>query len=157
MWATLWQVGRSRRPGGCDGDVGERGLAHLVEERREIDAKVGCRAGPATFVPLERTLDQELFRAREGFFQSYRSIAPDSLTIEYVGQHMGDGWPILENMWQQNQSKIEIEEVEMILSGNEVACHNRNKVKGTETSIETIEIYCFGDKGDLHVRYFIRS
>ncbi|MBT3410703.1 nuclear transport factor 2 family protein [Paraglaciecola sp.] len=94
---------------------------------------------------------------REGFFQSYRSIAPDSLTIEYVGKHTGDGWPILENMWQQNQSKIEIEEVEMILSGNEVACHNRNKVKGTETSIETIEIYCFGDKGDLHVRYFIRS
>lgn len=92
---------------------------------------------------------------RDGFFQSYRDIAPGVLTIEYVGKHSGDGWQILEGMWQKNQSQIEIEEVEMILNGSEVACHNRNNIKGTENSIETIEIYRFDDNGDVHVRYFI--
>tara|TARA_R110002110_G_C13470525_1_gene720951 strand:+ start:66223 stop:66543 length:321 start_codon:yes stop_codon:yes gene_type:complete len=93
----------------------------------------------------------------DGFFQCYRAIAPGSLTIEYVGKHTGDGWQILEGMWQQNQSKIEIEEVEMILNGNEVACHNRNNIRGTDNCIETIEIYRFDDNGEVHVRYFIRA
>lgn len=93
---------------------------------------------------------------REGFFQSYRDIVLGKFTIEYVGKHSGDGWQILENMWQKNQPQIDIEEVELILNGTEVACHNRNNINGTENSIETIEIYRFDDNGDLHVRYFIR-
>ncbi|NHN38224.1 nuclear transport factor 2 family protein [Pseudomaricurvus alcaniphilus] len=94
---------------------------------------------------------------KDGFFQSYRAIATGNLTIEYVGKHSGDGWPILKGMWEQNQPKIDIEEVEMILNGNEVACHNRNKLKGSDLAIETIEIYRFEDNGDLHIRYFIRQ
>ena len=45
----------------------------------------------------------------------------------------------------------------MILNGSEVACHNRNNIKGTSNSIETIEIYRFDNNGDVHVRYFIRA
>ena len=52
-------------------------------------------------------------------------------------------------------AKIEIEEVAMVINGCEVACHNRNKIKGTDSAIETIEIYRFGSDGDLFVRYFI--
>ena len=92
---------------------------------------------------------------KEGFFNCYRAIAPTRLEIEYVGKHTGDGWPILEGMWENNQAKIEIEEVAMVINGCEAACHNRNNIKGTDSAIETIEIYRFGNDGDVYVRYFI--
>ena len=44
----------------------------------------------------------------------------------------------------------------LIINGNEVACHNRNKVRGSALAIETIELYHF-DNGRLTVRYFIRQ
>ena len=44
-----------------------------------------------------------------------------------------------------------------IINGNEVACHNRNKVKGSTVVIDTIELYSFGEGGQLSVRYFIRQ
>ena len=94
---------------------------------------------------------------KEGFFNSYRGIVGGALHIEYVGKHSGDGWPILEGMWEQNQPKIDIDEVAMIINGCEVACHNRNKVKGTDMAIETIEIYKFSDNGDVNIRYFIQE
>ena len=46
--------------------------------------------------------------------------------------------------------------VAMIINGQEVACHNLNKVRGTTLAIETIELYHF-DAGRLLVRYFIRQ
>lgn len=94
---------------------------------------------------------------REGFFSCYKSVAPDDLHIEYVGKHEGDGWQILEGMWAQQQQNIEIEEVALIHNGEEVACHNRNKVKGTEMAIDTIEIYDFSVAGKVSVRYFINA
>ena len=94
---------------------------------------------------------------KEGFFAAYRSVAPQGLQIEYVGRGPAtEGWPVLEGMWTQQSAKIEIEEVALIINGNEVACHNRNKVRGSALAIETIELYHF-DNGRLTVRYFIRQ
>ena len=63
---------------------------------------------------------------------------------------------MLEGMWAQQSAKIEIEEVALIVNGNEAACHNRNKVRGSTLAIETIELYSF-DNGKLTVRYFVRQ
>lgn len=94
---------------------------------------------------------------REGFFQAYADIAPGGLHIEYVGAHSGDGIPILEGMWEQSRPSIEIEEVALIVIGDEAVAHNRNKVKGSDMVIETIEQYRFGDDGSVSVRYFIKK
>jgi hypothetical protein len=91
---------------------------------------------------------------REAFFAAYRAAAPNGLLIEYVGRPASDGWPVLEGMWLQQSAKIEIEEVVAIVNGQEAACHNRNKIRGTTKAIDTIELYRF-DQGRLHVRYFI--
>lgn len=91
---------------------------------------------------------------RDGFMKAYRSAAPKGLQIEYVGKASTDGWPVLEGMWSQQSSKIEIEELALIVNGNEVACHNLNKVRGTTVAIETIELYRF-EEGHLSIRYFV--
>jgi hypothetical protein len=90
------------------------------------------------------------------FFDEYRAMAPNGLQIEYVGRPATDGWPVLDNMWAQQNAKIEIQEVFTVINGNEAACHNRNTVRGTATAIETIELYRF-DAGRLLVRYFIKQ
>src|SRR5271170_126319 len=90
---------------------------------------------------------------KAAFFGAYSAVAPSGLQIEYVGRPAGDGWPILEAMWAQQSAKIEIEEVAAIINGNEAACHNRNRVRGTAVAIETIELYQF-ESGRLLVRYF---
>jgi len=93
---------------------------------------------------------------KAAFFNAYREVAPNELTIEYVGRGpAADGWAVLEGMWSQQSAKIEIEEVAAIVNGNEAACHNRNKIRGTDKAIETLELYRFDDGGRLHVRYFI--
>jgi hypothetical protein len=93
---------------------------------------------------------------KSAFFDAYRQAAPDGLQIEYVGRPAAEGWPILEGMWANQNAKIEIEEVLAIVNGDEAACHNRNKVRGAATAIETIELYHF-DAGRLYVRYFIKQ
>jgi ketosteroid isomerase-like protein len=95
---------------------------------------------------------------KEAFFDAYRSVSPQGLQIEYVGRGpAADGWPVLEAMWSQQSAKIEIEEVLLIVNGDEAACHNRNKVRGTAVAIETIEIYRFDGTGRLAVRYFVKQ
>lgn len=91
---------------------------------------------------------------KAGFLAAYRSVAPNGLRIEYVGRPEADGWPVLEQMWEQQSARVEIEEVVAIVNGQEAACHNRNKLRGTAKAIETVETYRFG-AGTLHVRYFI--
>lgn len=94
---------------------------------------------------------------KQAFLAAYRSVAPKGLLIEYVGRSPAtDGWPVLEGMWAAQSAKIEIEEVALVINGNEAACHNRNKVRGTTMTIETIEVYRFDD-GVLSVRYFVRQ
>lgn len=89
------------------------------------------------------------------FFDTYRAVAPKGLTIEYVGRPATEGWAVLEGMWVAQNAKVEVEEVLAVVSGNEAACHNRNKLRGTATVIETVELYRF-DEGHLTVRYFIQ-
>lgn len=89
------------------------------------------------------------------FFALYRGAAPQGLTVEYVGRPATDGWAVLDGMWAAQNAKIEVEEVLAIVAGNEAACHNRNKVRGTAVAIETLELYRF-DNGHLTVRYFIQ-
>lgn len=93
---------------------------------------------------------------KEAFLGAYRAAAPNGLQIEYVGRPAAEGWPVLEGMWARQSAKIEMEEVAAIVNGNEAACHNRNKVRGTTMAIETIELYRF-DEGRLSVRYFIKQ
>ncbi len=94
---------------------------------------------------------------REGFFKAYQDIAPAGLHIEYVGGVSGDGIAILQGMWAQQQAAIEIEEVALIVIGDEAVAHNRNIVKGSDMVIETIEHYHFSSDGRVSVRYFIKK
>jgi hypothetical protein len=91
---------------------------------------------------------------REKFFELYRAIAPKSLTIEYVGQPIKDGWAVLEGMWTGQAGKVQAEEIASIVNGSEAANYVHNHVVGTDKIIKTIEIYSFGE-GTLAVRYFI--
>lgn len=94
---------------------------------------------------------------KAAFFDAYRAAAPAGLRIEYVGRGPAtDGWPVLEGMWAQQSAKIEIEEVTLIVNGTEAAAHNRNKVRGTDLAIETVELYRF-EAGCLSVRYFVKQ
>ena len=92
---------------------------------------------------------------KAGFFDAYRSVAPNGLQIEYVGRPPSDGWPVLEHMWTQQSAKIEIEELLLVINGTEAACHALNKVRGTAMAIHTLELYAF-EAGRLSVRYFIQ-
>jgi hypothetical protein len=94
---------------------------------------------------------------KEAFLSAYRKVATQGFQIEYVGRPAADGWLVLEGMWAQQSAKVEIEEVVAIVNGNEAACHNRNKVRGTSMAIETIELYRFDADGGLLVRYFIKQ
>lgn len=91
---------------------------------------------------------------KQGFFAHYRSVAPNGLTIEYVGKPPQDGWPILEGMWAQQQARIRVEVRRCIVNGVEAACHHLNALREQAGGIETIELYRFED-GTLSVRYFI--
>lgn len=94
---------------------------------------------------------------KDAFLAAYRAVAPKGLQIEYVGRGpAADGWPVLEGMWTAQAAKIAIEEVALIVNGNEAAGHNRNLVRGTTMAVETIELYRFED-GKLSVRYFVRQ
>jgi hypothetical protein len=90
------------------------------------------------------------------FLNLYRAMTPENLRLQYVGQPLGDGWAILENMWSTQNDKIEIEVIKTIIVGAEAACHHRNRVIGTDSAIETIEVYAFGED-DLSVRYFVAA
>jgi hypothetical protein len=92
---------------------------------------------------------------KDGFLAAYRAAAPGGLTIEYVGRPASDGWPVLAAMWERQNAAIAIEEVAAMVNGNEAACHNRNRDKETDRTIETIELYRFDEDGALLVRYFV--
>ena len=93
---------------------------------------------------------------KPAFLAAYRRMAPLALSIEYVGRPPQDGWPVLEQMWEQQQAKIRVEPVHKIVNGNEAACHIRNVIIGTARAIETIELFRF-EEGRLFVRYFIQQ
>ncbi len=94
---------------------------------------------------------------KEGFFAHYRAMAPNGLSIEYVGQpRHPDAWQVLEAMWARQNARIRIEVAACIVNGREAACHHRNLMREGEGGIDTIEQYRFGD-GTLEVRYFVNA
>lgn len=93
---------------------------------------------------------------REAFFGFYRAIAPNGLTIEYVGKPPRDPWEILETMWADHNAHMRLEPVKAIINGCEAACHHRNHIEAAGVVIETMELYAFGD-GTLSIRYFIEA
>jgi len=92
---------------------------------------------------------------RDGFFAHYRSVAPNGLEIEYLGRPVVEGFSVLENMWEQQNSKFIVEVELSIVAANEAACHHRNVMRDGSGVIETIELYKF-DQGKTLVRYFIK-
>lgn len=94
---------------------------------------------------------------KAGFLAAYREAAPRGLLIEYVGRPAADGWAVLEAMWERLNAAVEIEEVVLIVNGDEAACHNRNRLRSGGRVIDTIELYRFERDGRLLVRYFIRQ
>jgi hypothetical protein len=86
----------------------------------------------------------------------YRRYAPDGLTIEYVGQPVGDGWPLYEHMWDNYGGSVRTEIIEILVKGNEAACHFLNVRRDSGIGNPSIEIYRF-EEGRLHIRYFHRS
>ncbi|MFA7555588.1 MAG: hypothetical protein WCY88_15200 [Spongiibacteraceae bacterium] len=84
----------------------------------------------------------------------YLTMAPAQLTFEYVGGPVIDGWKALDDMWEQFGTNIEVELIDFLINGNEVACYIKNHRRdqpGTYTT--TIEIYTFNE-GAIHERYF---
>lgn len=84
----------------------------------------------------------------------YRTMAPKQLTFEFVGAPTIDGWKALDDMWNQLGSNVEIELVELLINGNEVACYVKNHRRDQPGTYKaTIEIYVFNE-GTVHERYF---
>jgi hypothetical protein len=81
---------------------------------------------------------------KEGFFAAYRTAAPEGLLdrvrgpwaagrrLACAGGHVGP----TERQDRDRRGRL-------IINGNEAACHNRNKVRGSSLAIDTIEIYRF--------------
>ena len=90
---------------------------------------------------------------RQEMTDLYRRYARDQLTIEFVGQPIGDGWAAYNKMWDDYGGKVRTDVVQILVNGHEGACHFSNVRKATGVANQSIEIYNFGE-GRLHIRYF---
>jgi hypothetical protein len=111
---------------------------------------------PKTIETFLRTQYDLWSQARfEDMLEEFRKIAPNGLTIEYVGHPPKDGWQELDDMWQQYGGKCPTEVKQLLVNGNEAATYIHNHLQ-TDDGVHTlpsIETYRFED-GKLHVRYF---
>ena len=98
----------------------------------------------------------ELWNAgkKDEMFALYRKIVPGKMTIEYIGIPPLEGWAALEDMWQRFAGKVQINPIEVMVTGNEAACYHHNTTIGSgQPPRPSIELYKFeGD--DVHIRYF---
>jgi hypothetical protein len=108
---------------------------------------------------IERFLRAQYSLWSEGKFEEmlaeFRQIAPNGLTIEYVGKAPQDGWVALDEMWRDYGNKCPTELVTVLVNGNEAATYVYNHLQ-TDNGVITlpsIETYLF-ENGRLHVRYF---
>jgi ketosteroid isomerase-like protein len=102
---------------------------------------------------LTRQLEYWNARQREEMTALYRKYAQDQLVIEYVGQPIGDGWETYNHMWDTYNGKVRTDVVQVLVNGNEGACHFNNVRVATGSGNPSIEIYRFDDRR-LHIRYF---
>lgn len=102
---------------------------------------------------LHEQLDLWNAGQREEHRSLYRRYAPEELVIEYIGQPVGDGWRTFEQMWDAYGGRVRVEAVEMLVNGNEAACHHLNVRLASGIARPSIETYRFEDRR-LLVRYF---
>lgn len=98
----------------------------------------------------------ELWNAgrKDEMFACYHQMVPGSLSIEYVGLPVLEGWAALEDMWQRFAGKVHIDVKEVMVTGAEAACYHHNTTIGAGTPPRpSIELYRF-DGDDLQIRYF---
>ncbi len=94
---------------------------------------------------------------KAGLLALYRELAPEHLSIEYVGRtEQADGWLVIEEMYDKHNAQFRLEQVTTVINGNEAAVHHRNCIRGTDAVIESIETYRF-EPGRLFVRYFLKA
>lgn len=90
------------------------------------------------------------------FFDAYRAVAAQGLTLEYVGAQTLTGeaaWKGMQHMWSTYVNEVKIQLSECLVNGTEVACLMRNLRPASQTLTSGIEIYTFGE-GTLHLRVF---
>ncbi|AWI74213.1 hypothetical protein CEW83_02415 [Parazoarcus communis] len=93
---------------------------------------------------------------KPGFMAHYRSVASEALDIAYAGRdEQQDGWFVIEEMWDKHNERFELEVLNTIINGDDVAVHHRNCIRGTDLVIESIETYRFSP-GRLSVCYFLQ-
>jgi hypothetical protein len=107
---------------------------------------------------IRQFLDQKIVlwnQGKEAELEAlYRGMAPKSLTFEFVGSPVIDGWEALKGMWRDYGESIEMELVDVLINGSEVACYVKNHVRDQPgVFVPSIEVYVFED-GTLHERYF---
>lgn len=90
---------------------------------------------------------------RAGFESLYRRYGAKSLSIEYVGHPVGDGWEAFNQLWDGYNGKFRVEISEVLVNGHEGACHYENVLVESGISSPSLELYVFGD-GTLSIRYF---
>ncbi|HEY2659763.1 MAG TPA: hypothetical protein VGI79_08575 [Caulobacteraceae bacterium] len=93
---------------------------------------------------------------RQDMTDLYRTYAYEDLTIEYVGQPIGDGWKTYDHMWDAYGGKVKVELVEVLVNGSEAAYFARNVRLVGGAANPSIETYRF-EPGRLHIRYFHRT
>ncbi len=95
-------------------------------------------------------------RDKPKFIGYYKSVTPGSLKIEYANRPIeGNGWAVLEQMWESSNNIVDIDVIKTIINGNEAICYHINRMPSRNLDIHTMEIYHF-DGQDLSVKYFIK-
>lgn len=88
-----------------------------------------------------------------GFLQCYKDVAPNGLSIEYVGVAPQDPWLMLEGMWRE-QPNVQIEVISCVICGDESASHHNNIRTNDVPQAQTLEFYSLKE-GVLSARIFI--
>jgi hypothetical protein len=93
---------------------------------------------------------------REGFLAIYKRFSPNGFILENPVGTAPTGFEGFEQMADQYQGKVQVENLKLIVNGDEAAAVMRNvgTIDGHSFVHESIEIYRFGADGTMHVRYF---
>ncbi len=105
---------------------------------------------------LTKQLEYWNGKQRKEMTALYRKYAEEKLIIEYVGEPIGDGWMTFDHMWESYNGIVRTDVVQILVNGNEGACHFNNVRVATGIGNPSIEIYKFEEKR-LHIRYFHRT
>jgi hypothetical protein len=86
----------------------------------------------------------------------FGKLAPQGMTVEFVGTPVQDGFKAMDAIWEQHGGHVTIEVVQILVNGDEAAVHALNHHAEKDGRVNTrpsIEIYRFAE-GTLQIRYF---